>query len=79
MLKGGLQERREGLFVRGCRDRMRGNNFKLQEGRFRSDLRKKFFTVMVVRHWKRLSRELGAARSLEVLKARLDGALGNLV
>ncbi|KFQ99819.1 hypothetical protein Y956_00546, partial [Nipponia nippon] len=55
------------------------NGFKLKEGRFRLDIRKKFFTMRVVRHWNRLSREVVDAPSLEVLKARLDGALSNLV
>ena len=41
------------------------------------EVRKKFFTVRVVRH--RLSREVVSAPSLEVFKARLDGALSNLV
>lgn len=35
--------------------------------------------MRVVRHWHRLPREAVDAPSLEVLKARLDGALGNLV
>ncbi|KFW86170.1 hypothetical protein N305_14562, partial [Manacus vitellinus] len=48
-------------------------------GRFRLDLRKKFFTVRVVRDWNRLSREAVDAPSLEVLKARLDGILTSLV
>ncbi|KFO57479.1 hypothetical protein N302_03523, partial [Corvus brachyrhynchos] len=52
------------------------NGFKL---RFILDIRKKFFTVRVVRPWHRLSREAVAAPSLEVFKARLDGALSNLV
>ncbi|KGL94596.1 hypothetical protein N301_10798, partial [Charadrius vociferus] len=52
---------------------------KLQEGRFRLDIRKKFFTVRLVRHWNRLPREAVDAPSLEVFKARLDGALSNLV
>ena len=40
---------------------------------------KVFFTKRVVRHWNRLPRELVDAPSLEVSKARLDGALGNLI
>ena len=55
-----------------------GDSFKLTEGRFRLDLRKKFFTVSMVRHCKRLPREAVAAPSLEGFKARLDRALGNL-
>ncbi|KFQ92159.1 hypothetical protein Y956_05737, partial [Nipponia nippon] len=55
------------------------NGFKLKEGRFGLDLRKKFLTVRVVRHWHRLPREAVDAPSLEVFKARLDGALSNLV
>ena len=59
---------------------MRGNGFKLEEGRFRPDIRKKFFTVRVVGHWKRLSREaVDAPPSLEAFKARLDGAFCYLV
>jgi len=43
------------------------------------DIRGKFFTKGVVRCWHRLPREAGDALSLQVFKARLDGALGNLV
>ncbi|KFQ13584.1 hypothetical protein N330_13462, partial [Leptosomus discolor] len=55
------------------------NGFKLKEGRFRLDLRKKFFTVRVVKHWNRLPREVLEAPSLETFKSRLDGALSNLL
>ncbi|GAB0184615.1 hypothetical protein GRJ2_000926800 [Grus japonensis] len=78
-LKGAYRKDGEGLFIRDCSDRTRGNGFKLKEGRFRLDVRKKFFTVRVVRHWNRLPREVVDAPSLEVFKTRLDEALGNLV
>jgi len=35
--------------------------------------------MRVVRHWNRLPREAVAAPALELFKARLDGALSNLV
>ncbi|KFW66943.1 hypothetical protein AS28_10474, partial [Pygoscelis adeliae] len=55
------------------------NGFKLKEGRFRLDIRKKFLTLRVVRHWNRSPREAVDAPSLETFKVRLDGALSNLI
>ena len=40
---------------------------------------KKLFTVRVVRHGNRLPSDVVYAPSLEAFKARLDGAVSNLV
>ena len=53
--------------------------YRLEEGRFRIDIRKKFCTVRVVRHWHKLPSEVVGAPTLEAFKARLDGAISNLV
>ncbi|KAK4807117.1 hypothetical protein QYF61_018458 [Mycteria americana] len=50
-LEGLIRKKERDFFTRACSDRTRGNGFKLKEGRFRLDIRKKFFTVRVVRHW----------------------------
>ena len=49
-LKGAYRKAGEGFFIRAGSDRTRGNGVKLEEGKFRLDIRKKFFTVRVVRH-----------------------------
>ena len=77
-LKGAYKQEGSKLFVRVDNSRTRGNGFKLKEGRFRLDVRGKFFTRRVVRCWNRLLREAVDAPSLEVFKDRLDGALGIL-
>ena len=58
-LKGSYGKDGEGLFMRACSNKMRGNGFKLEEGRFKPDIREKFFTVRVVRLWHRLPRGCG--------------------
>ena len=67
------------IFTRACSDGTRDNGFKLKEDRFRLDIRKKFLTVRVVRHWNMLPREVADAPSLEVFRARLGVALTNQV
>jgi len=69
----------ENIFSKACCDRTKSNGFKLREGRFRLDIRKKFFTMREVKYWHKLPREVVDAPSLETFKARLDGALSNLV
>ena len=60
-------------------NRTRGGGFTPKEGTFRLDIRWKFFTWRVVRHWNSLLRDTVDAPSLEAFKAGLDGALGSLI
>jgi len=77
--EGAYKKPEEGHLTRAWSDRTRGNSFKQNEGRLRLGKRKKFFAVRVVMPWHRLPREAVGAPSLAVFKARLDGALSNLV
>ena len=78
-LKGAYKQEGSQLFIGVDNGRTRGNGFKLKKGRFRLDVRGKFFTMIVVRCWHRLPRDGVDAPSLEVFKTRQDGALGSLL
>jgi len=69
----------DNLFSKTFCDRTRSNVFKLRQGRFRLGRRKTFFTMRVVNHRNALPKEVASAPSLETYKARLDGALSNLI
>jgi len=78
-LKGVYKKDEKGHFTRVCRDRTRGDGCKLKEGRFGLDIRKKFFTMSMIRHWNWLPREALEAPSLRVFKDSLNGALSSQV
>jgi len=78
-LKGAYKERWDRLFSRACCNRTRGSGFKLKDGRFGLDIRKKCFTMRVVKQQNRLPRETVDAPSLETFKVRLDRTLSNLI
>ena len=78
-LKGAYRDAGEGLFIRDCSGKTRGNGFKLNQGKFRLDIRRKFFTVRVMSHWNGLPKEAVNAPSLVLFKGRLDRALGDMV
>lgn len=78
-LKGNYRKAEEGLLTQACSDMTRRDIFKLKQGRFRSDISKKFPTASMMRHWNGFPREIVDAQSLEVLIVRFNGALSRSV
>ncbi|RMB98168.1 hypothetical protein DUI87_25649 [Hirundo rustica rustica] len=78
-LKGGYGQLGVGLFLQATTDRTRGHSLKLRQGRYRLDIRKKFFTERVKKYWNGLPGEVVESPSLDVFKKRLHEALGVMV
>jgi len=77
-LMGSYKKDGHKYFSRPCCDRRGGNGFKLKKDRFGLHIRRKFFTVKMVKPWNRLCREVVDAPSQETFKVRFDGTLSQV-
>jgi len=60
-------------------DRTQGKGMKLRQGKFRLDVRKRFFTEGVGSHWNRLPREVVTAPNRSEFQGLLHSLLSHLV
>ena len=78
-LKGCHTEEGQDLFSILPVCRTQNNGLKLQEARFRLDIRKNFLTVRAVWQWNQLPREVVCSPTLEAFKRQLDGHLSGVL
>ncbi|RMB92876.1 hypothetical protein DUI87_30770 [Hirundo rustica rustica] len=78
-LKGGCRQLGVGLFLPAATDRTRGHSLRLLQGKYRLDIRKRFFMERVIRYWNSLPGEVVESPSLDVFKKRLDVALSAMM
>ena len=78
-LKGAYRKAGEELFIRTGSNRKRGNGLKLEEVRFINRYQEEIIYCEDGETLEQVAQEVVNAPSLEAFKARLDGALTNLV
>lgn len=67
------------LILEWDKERIKGDNHKLQQGKFWLSVRKAFFTVKLIKEWTRLPIEIVKPLSLNTFRTWLDKALSNLI
>lgn len=67
------------LFTLAITDRTCGKRTKLHQEKFRLDIRENFFTMKMIKHWNRISREMVDAPRLSVFKRHWDNVLNNML
>jgi len=78
-LKRACRKGGENIFSRACCNRTRSNGFKLREGRFRLDIRKKFFYAEGGETLERVAQRDGKCPFPGNIHGQLGRALSNLV
>ena len=78
-LKGGCSKEGASLISQVISDRMQGNSLNFYQRKSEFDIRKKFFTEIVVKYWNGMFREMVEPPSVEVLKRYMYMALGGMV
>ncbi|RMC01247.1 hypothetical protein DUI87_22196 [Hirundo rustica rustica] len=78
-LKGGCRQLGVGLFLQAATDRTRRHSLSLCQGKYRLDIKKKFFTKRIIKYQNDLSRDMVESLSLDDVANRFDVSLSAMV